>query len=81
MFLSIHFYECLRENFSSLLTTQILFKRKIRLFFFAGDLRNPCFSIPRGTFAVVLTTFITYNLLSLLAAASCDRLDAHLQTH
>uniref|UniRef100_A0A3B5M5L3 Solute carrier family 12 member 9 n=1 Tax=Xiphophorus couchianus TaxID=32473 RepID=A0A3B5M5L3_9TELE len=30
------------------------------------------YSIPRGMLAAVLTTFIAYNLLSLLAAGSCD---------
>ncbi|XP_034470000.1 solute carrier family 12 member 9-like isoform X2 [Hippoglossus hippoglossus] len=39
----------------------------------SGDLKNPSYSIPRGTIAAVLITFITYNLLSLLAAWSCDR--------
>uniref|UniRef100_A0A6Q2WYC0 Solute carrier family 12 member 9 n=1 Tax=Esox lucius TaxID=8010 RepID=A0A6Q2WYC0_ESOLU len=39
----------------------------------SGDLRNPSYSIPRGTITAVIFTFITYNLLSLLVACSCDR--------
>ncbi|KAM3866227.1 solute carrier family 12 member 9-like [Diretmus argenteus] len=40
----------------------------------SGDLKKPSYSIPRGTIAAVIITFITYNLLSLLAAGSCERL-------
>lgn len=43
------------------------------LFFLTGDLKNPSYSIPRGTMAAVVITFITYNLLAVLAACSCDR--------
>ncbi|KAL0973357.1 hypothetical protein UPYG_G00202410 [Umbra pygmaea] len=39
----------------------------------SGDLRSPSYSIPRGTITAVIFTFITYNLLSVLVACSCDR--------
>ncbi|XP_038817037.1 solute carrier family 12 member 9-like [Salvelinus namaycush] len=40
----------------------------------SGDLKNPSYSIPRGTITAVIFTFIIYNLLSLMVACSCDRL-------
>ncbi|XP_057712439.1 solute carrier family 12 member 9-like [Corythoichthys intestinalis] len=39
----------------------------------SGDLKNSSYSIPRGTLAAVFTTFVTYNLISLLSASSCER--------
>ncbi|XP_077472379.1 solute carrier family 12 member 9-like [Stigmatopora argus] len=39
----------------------------------SGDLKKPSYSIPRGTLAAVFITFVTYNLMSLLAASSCER--------
>ncbi|XP_074535683.1 solute carrier family 12 member 9 isoform X3 [Halichoeres trimaculatus] len=40
----------------------------------SGELKNPSYSIPRGTITAVIFTFITYNLLSVLVACSCDRI-------
>ncbi|XP_014822428.1 PREDICTED: solute carrier family 12 member 9-like [Poecilia mexicana] len=39
----------------------------------SGDLKNPSFSIPRGTITAVIFTYIIYNLLCVMVACSCDR--------
>ncbi|KAE8603573.1 hypothetical protein XENTR_v10014376 [Xenopus tropicalis] len=39
----------------------------------SGDLKNPSFSIPRGTITAVIFTYIIYNLLSLMVCCTCER--------
>uniref|UniRef100_A0A8C4RT78 Solute carrier family 12 member 9 n=1 Tax=Erpetoichthys calabaricus TaxID=27687 RepID=A0A8C4RT78_ERPCA len=40
----------------------------------SGDLKNPSYSIPRGTITAVVFTYIIYNLLCIMVACTCDRL-------
>nr|XP_033815560.1 solute carrier family 12 member 9-like isoform X2 [Geotrypetes seraphini] len=37
------------------------------------DLKNPSYSIPRGTISAVIFTYVVYNLLSFLTSCTCDR--------
>lgn len=39
----------------------------------SGDLKNPSYSIPRGTITAVIFTYIVYNILSLMISCTCDR--------
>ncbi|KAM8953501.1 solute carrier family 12 member 9-like isoform 1-T1 [Pelodytes ibericus] len=39
----------------------------------SGDLKNPSYSIPRGTITAVIFTYIIYNLLSVMICCTCDR--------
>ncbi|XP_068135431.1 solute carrier family 12 member 9-like [Hyperolius riggenbachi] len=39
----------------------------------SGDLKNPSYSIPRGTITAVIFTYIIYNLLALMVSCTCDR--------
>ncbi|XP_053566269.1 solute carrier family 12 member 9 [Bombina bombina] len=39
----------------------------------SGDLKNPSYSIPRGTITAVILTYIIYNLLSLMISCTCER--------
>ncbi|XP_066476994.1 solute carrier family 12 member 9 [Tiliqua scincoides] len=40
----------------------------------SGDLKQPSYSIPRGTIAAVIFTYLVYNLLAVLLSCTCDRL-------
>ncbi|XP_063298909.1 solute carrier family 12 member 9-like [Pelobates fuscus] len=39
----------------------------------SGDLKNPSYSIPRGTITAVIFTYIIYNLLALMTCCTCER--------
>lgn len=43
------------------------------LLLFPGDLKQPSYSIPRGTIAAVIFTYLVYNLLAVLLSCTCDR--------
>ncbi|XP_065267154.1 solute carrier family 12 member 9-like [Emys orbicularis] len=40
----------------------------------SGDLKRPSYSIPRGTIAAVLFTYLIYNLLAITLCCTCDRI-------
>uniref|UniRef100_UPI00398F88C3 solute carrier family 12 member 9 n=1 Tax=Pristiophorus japonicus TaxID=55135 RepID=UPI00398F88C3 len=40
----------------------------------SGDLKNPSYSIPRGTITAVIFTYIIYTILSLMVSCTCERL-------
>ncbi|XP_020667148.3 solute carrier family 12 member 9 [Pogona vitticeps] len=40
----------------------------------SGDLKQPSYSIPRGTIMAVVFTYLVYNLLAVLLSWTCDRL-------
>uniref|UniRef100_A0A4W3HWC5 Solute carrier family 12 member 9 n=1 Tax=Callorhinchus milii TaxID=7868 RepID=A0A4W3HWC5_CALMI len=39
----------------------------------SGDLKNPSYSIPRGTITAVIFTYIIYNILCLMVSCTCDQ--------
>ncbi|KAG9493895.1 hypothetical protein GDO78_001651 [Eleutherodactylus coqui] len=39
----------------------------------SGDLKNPSYSIPRGTIIAVIFTYIIYNVLALIISCTCGR--------
>ncbi|XP_075794262.1 solute carrier family 12 member 9-like [Pelodiscus sinensis] len=39
----------------------------------SGDLKRPSYSIPRGTIAAVVFTYVIYNLMAVAMCCTCDR--------